>query len=350
MGGNTDVADRTVALADERGGGKSIHVESIAHAYGSAKILHDVSLAVGPSEFLTLLGPSGSGKTTLLRLLAGMQSASSGRILFGDRDVTDLPANQRNVGFVFQNYSLFPHQNVFDNVAFGLKIRKLGQQEIRSRVTEALALVDLEGFEQRHPNSLSGGQQQRVSLARAIAIRPDVLLMDEPLGSLDKRLRQRLQTELRDLQRRLGITTIYVTHDQDEAFAMSHRIAVMQDGVIQQVATPEDIYRSPVNEFVACFVGDLNVLSRADGADQAASGIRPERVLISRSAGANHRMTGRLESLVFHGQRHRAVVRSASGSTVVADLYSWDRELVEGDDVCLGWDQADVIDLSVSNA
>jgi putative spermidine/putrescine transport system ATP-binding protein len=279
-----------------------------------------------------------------------MQSASSGRILFGDRDVTEVPANQRNVGFVFQNYSLFPHQNVFDNVAFGLKIRKLGQQEIKSRVTEALRLVDLAGFEERHPNSLSGGQQQRVSLARAIAIRPDVLLMDEPLGSLDKRLRQHLQTELRDLQRRLGITTIYVTHDQDEAFAMSHRIAVMQDGVIQQVATPEDIYSSPVNEFVACFVGDLNVLSRADGGGRATSGIRPERVSVSRAPGANHRMSGRLESLVFHGQRHRAVVRSASGSTVVADLYSSDRELVEGDDVSLGWDQADVIDLSVSNA
>lgn len=325
--------------------GKPILIESVGHSYGEVQILKNVSLAVGQGEFLTLLGPSGSGKTTLLRLLAGMQMAASGKISFGDRDVTRLPANERNVGFVFQNYSLFPHMNVHDNVAFGLKMRRLSRDTIDSRVREALELVDLAGFEGRHPNTLSGGQQQRVSLARAIAIRPDVLLMDEPLGSLDKRLRQRLQDELRALQRRLGITTIYVTHDQDEAFAMSHRIAVMKGGLIQQVAAPERIYRNPANEFVARFVGDINVVAHDNGGKGGIVGVRPERVAIARTPAVAHRGAGRLESLVFYGQTHRARVRLPSGAAVIADLYEHSHDMTPGDEVYLTWRDEDIIDL-----
>jgi ABC-type sulfate/molybdate transport systems ATPase subunit len=225
--------------------GHAIRVENIRYSYeGGTSVLRDISLDIEQGEFLTLLGPSGSGKTTLLRILAGMHFPQSGQVFFDGRDVTHVQPNERNVGFVFQNYALFPHMNVFDNVAFGLRMRRLARAEVVQRAHEALAMVDLSDLADRRPNELSGGQQQRVSLARAVAIRPDVLLMDEPLGSLDKRLRQRLQEELRALQRAIGITTVYVTHDQDEAFALSHRVAVMNGGVIEQLASPVDVYRT----------------------------------------------------------------------------------------------------------
>jgi ABC-type Fe3+/spermidine/putrescine transport system ATPase subunit len=235
-----------------------VRAEGVSHRFGDFPALNGVSLEIPAGQFVTLLGPSGSGKTTLLRILAGLLRPRSGRIFIGDRDVTRLPADKREIGFVFQNYALFPHLTVFENVAFALRLRRVPAEAIARRVHDALAKVFLEGLDQRYPAQLSGGQQQRVALARAIVFDPTVLLMDEPLGSLDKRLRQQLQVELRRLQRAVGITTVYVTHDQDEAFSMSDQIAVMGNGELHQLASPEDIYRQPADTFVAHFVGDLN--------------------------------------------------------------------------------------------
>ncbi|MEA2930052.1 MAG: iron(III) transport system ATP-binding protein, partial [Hyphomicrobiales bacterium] len=209
---------------------------------------------------VTLLGPSGCGKTTTLRMIAGFQVPSAGEIWIGERDVTGLEANERNIGFVFQNYALFPHLSVFENVAYGLKVQRMGGAEMRRAVTDVLALVGLAAYEKQMPHQLSGGEQQRVALARAIVIKPRVLLFDEPLSNLDAKLRTQMRGEIRDLQRRLGITTVYVTHDQEEAMAISDRIAVMNKGVIEQVGTAEDLYRAPASVFVARFIGRTNLI------------------------------------------------------------------------------------------
>jgi iron(III) transport system ATP-binding protein len=219
-----------------------------------------VDLDVRPGELLTLLGPSGCGKTTTLRMIAGFQEPSGGEILIGDRDVTHVPANRRDIGFVFQSYALFPHLTVYENVAYGLRIRRKPNAEIQAAVDEVLALVGLEGLAKRFPSELSGGQQQRVALARAIVIRPRVLLFDEPLSNLDAKLRVEMRTEIQRLQRTLGITTVYVTHDQEEAMAISDRIAVMNNGRIVQIGTAEQLYRRPASAFVAGFLGRANIL------------------------------------------------------------------------------------------
>lgn len=219
-----------------------------------------LNLTIKEGEFFTFLGPSGCGKTTSLRMVAGFSFPTSGRILFEDRDITDVPVHQRNTGMVFQNYALFPHMTVFENVAFGLQVRKRPKIEIQERVRDVLNLVRLNGFEMRKMSQLSGGQQQRVALARALVIRPDVLLLDEPLSNLDARLRDEMRSEILQLQRSLGITTIYVTHDQGEALTMSSRIAVFNQGICQQVGTPSEIYQHPANAFVASFVGESNLI------------------------------------------------------------------------------------------
>jgi iron(III) transport system ATP-binding protein len=228
---------------------------------GDVIAVREVSLDVAPGELVTLLGPSGCGKTTTLRMIAGFQMPSAGRIWFGERDVTDLEANARSIGFVFQNYALFPHLTVFENVAYGLRVRKLAGADLRREVGDVLALVGLSGYEQQMPHQLSGGEQQRVALARAIVIKPRVLLFDEPLSNLDAKLRTQMRGEIRDLQRRLGITTVYVTHDQEEAMAISDRIAVMSKGVVEQVGTAEDLYRRPASVFVANFIGRSNMVA-----------------------------------------------------------------------------------------
>src|SRR5438876_7364544 len=228
---------------------------------GEIYAARDVKLDVGPGEFLTLLGPSGCGKTTTLRMIAGFEVPDAGRIRFGGQDVTALPANQRNIGFVFQNYALFPHLSVFENVAYGLRVRGQSAESIARGVGEVLALVGLAGYEQQFSGQLSGGEQQRVALARAIVIRPRVLLFDEPLSNLDARLRVQMRQEIRDLQSRLAITTIYVTHDQEEAMAVSDRIAVMNQGSVVQEGTAEDLYHRPATEFVATFVGRVNLIA-----------------------------------------------------------------------------------------
>ncbi len=227
---------------------------------GEVWAARDVTLDVRPGEFLTLLGPSGCGKTTTLRMVAGFETPDGGRVRFGDRDITALPANQRDIGFVFQNYALFPHLTIFENVAYGLRVRGRPEDEIRRRVGEVLALVGLAGYEPQFSAQLSGGEQQRVALARAIVIEPAVLLFDEPLSNLDARLRVQMRHEIRSLQRRLGITTLYVTHDQEEAMAVSDRIVVMNRGRVVQVGSAEDLYQRPASGFVARFIGRINAL------------------------------------------------------------------------------------------
>lgn len=238
-----------------------IDLINITKSYGDNEIIKDMSLYIRKNEFLTLLGPSGCGKTTTLRMIAGFEKPDSGKILFNGQDIANLPPNKRNVNTVFQKYSLFPHMNIYENIAFGLRIKKMKEEEIKEKVTWALDLVALQGFEKRNPDSLSGGQQQRIAIARALVNEPEVLLLDEPLGALDLKLRKEMQLELKAIQQKTGITFIYVTHDQEEALTMSDTIVVMNQGVIQQIGIPTDIYNEPVNAFVARFIGESNLLS-----------------------------------------------------------------------------------------
>ncbi|WNJ90165.1 ABC transporter ATP-binding protein [Bosea sp. 685] len=238
----------------------ALSFERLGKSYGEAEVVREVSLTIAEGEFVSLLGPSGCGKTTILRMVAGLVAPSRGRILIGSDDVTSLPPNKRGLGLVFQSYALFPHLTVFENVAFGLRRRKVSGAELDRRVKEALARVRLDAYGERFPRQLSGGQQQRVAIARAIAPQPRVLLFDEPLSNLDAQLRDEMQIELKRLQRGLGITTLFVTHDQGEALSMSDRVCVMAKGVMQQFATPEDIYHRPATGFVASFIGRPNRL------------------------------------------------------------------------------------------
>ena len=243
-----------------KGDDVAVRFDAVTKRFGEIVALHELSLAVKRGEFMTLLGPSGCGKTTLLNLVAGFFSTDGGAILIDGERVNDVPSYKREIGMVFQNYALFPHMTVTHNVGYGLKARQIPTQEIDRRVREAIALVKLTGLENRKPRQLSGGQQQRVALARALVINPKVLLLDEPFSALDKNLRASMQVELREIQRKLGVTTIFVTHDQSEALSLSDRLAVMSEGRIRQLGTPEEIYRRPCERFVASFVGDANVL------------------------------------------------------------------------------------------
>ncbi len=242
----------------------SVGLERVTKVFpGGTRAVDGIELEIAEGEFFSLLGPSGCGKTTTLRMVAGFELPDAGTIRVGGQDMTSLPPEQRGMGMVFQNYALFPHRTVAENVAFGLKMRKVPKEEQARRVRDALAMVRLQGLEERRPGQLSGGQQQRVALARAIVINPTVLLCDEPLGALDKKLRQAMQFELKELHRRLGLTLVYVTHDQEEALTMSDRIAVMRAGRIAQLGTPRAIYDHPTSRFVADFIGDTNILEGA---------------------------------------------------------------------------------------
>jgi len=314
---------------------------------GEIYAARDVVLNVRPGEFLTLLGPSGCGKTTTLRMIAGYEMPDAGRIRFGGQDVTGQPANQRNIGFVFQNYALFPHLSIFENVAYGLRVRGLPADEVRSRVGEVLALVGLAGYEQQFSGQLSGGEQQRVALARAIVIRPRVLLFDEPLSNLDAKLRVQMRHEIRDLQRRLAITTVYVTHDQEEAMAVSDRIAVMNEGSVVQEGTAEDLYHRPASQFVAQFVGRVNLVAGrvAETAGEAvkieALGVvvgarslrkglgrgdtvvlvvRPEAIAMAPGAGAPGSLQATVLSRTFLGEKIEYLLRCA-GETLQVVRY-----------------------------
>ncbi len=237
-----------------------IDLKNISVSFGGEPILKDLNLYIRDKEFITFLGPSGCGKTTTLRVIAGFIEPDGGDVIFDDKRINGVPPHKRQVNTIFQRYALFPHLNVYENIAFGLRLKKVSNKEIKQTVTDMLALVNLRGFEKRNIQSLSGGQQQRVAIARALAVKPRVLLLDEPLGALDLKLRKDMQIELKNIQQRLGITFIYVTHDQEEALSMSDTIVVMDSGVIQQIGTPLDIYNEPKNAFVADFIGESNIL------------------------------------------------------------------------------------------
>jgi len=264
-------------------------LQKIGKTFGRTVAVEDVSLTVEQGEFVALLGPSGCGKTTTLRVVAGFERPDAGRVLIRGEDATGKPPHRRDIGVVFQHYALFPHMTVADNVAYGLRMRKVGREEIRQRVRAALQLVHLEGLDDRHPRQLSGGQQQRVAVARAIVIRPSVLLFDEPLSNLDARLRQEMRRELRQLQRSLKIATIFVTHDQEEALSMADRVVVMNAGRIEQIGSPEAIYRHPASAFVASFIGECNFL---EGEVQA---LEAAEVLFRTRSGLHLRLAARPE-------------------------------------------------------
>ncbi|HXV57818.1 MAG TPA: ABC transporter ATP-binding protein [Gaiellaceae bacterium] len=317
-----------------------VFLESLSKSFGDVEAVRGLTLEIGDGEFFSLLGPSGCGKTTTLRLVAGFEEPSSGRIFLGDREMTQVPAHKRPVNTVFQSYALFPHLNVADNVAFGLRFKNVGKAERKRRVAEALSLVRLEGFDRRKPSQLSGGQQQRVALARALVLEPAVLLLDEPLGALDAKLRRSLQLELKSIQQAVGITFVYVTHDQEEALTMSDRMVVMADGVIQQLGTPREVYEAPRTEFVADFLGVSNLMSArsagprraqlgetvllAEQGDEIAEGdvrltIRPERVLLEPAGreGVN-RLPGRVARVVYLGAVSQVFVELPDGSRLQA--------------------------------
>jgi len=252
-----------------------VELQRVEKSYGAVTAVHALDLAVETGAFVTLLGPSGCGKTTTLRMIAGLEIPTAGDIFIKSERVNDVPIHKRNLGLVFQNYALFPHKTIFDNVAFGLRYRDVPKSEIAGRVSTALDLVQLPQVADRYPSQLSGGQQQRIALARAIVIQPDVLLLDEPLSALDANLREEMRVELKRIQHRLGVSTVFVTHDQSEALAMSDLIVVMSEGRIEQFGSPEEVYRRPVSEFVATFLGHSNILE-ARVAEQSGSGVRVE--------------------------------------------------------------------------
>jgi ABC-type Fe3+/spermidine/putrescine transport system ATPase subunit len=320
-----------------------VELVGVTKRFGDVAAVDAVDLEVQPGEFLSLLGPSGCGKTTTLRLIAGFERPDEGEVRIGGRDVSRLPAYKRNVNTVFQSYALFPHLSVRDNVSYGLKQRGLGRGERRARAAEMLELVQLTGYENRKPRQLSGGQQQRVALARALVMQPQVLLLDEPLGALDLKVRKELQIELKRIQEGVGITFVYVTHDQEEALAMSDRVAVMNAGRIEQLAEPGAIYDSPATEFVARFIGDTNFV-RANGREVA---IRPERVQVSRSGDG---LGGSVVATMVIGPAVQCVVRLEDGQEVlVREQRSGQGDgaetLAEGERVIVSWAEGEALNL-----
>ncbi|MBM3535786.1 MAG: ABC transporter ATP-binding protein [Alphaproteobacteria bacterium] len=314
-----------------------VDLRHIEKGYPGLKALDDVNLAIESGEFFTLLGPSGCGKTTLLRTIAGFIQHDAGEVLVAGSRIDQMPAHRRNMGMVYQDYAIFPHLSVADNVAFGLKTRRRPSAEIADRVQRALELVQLGNHGKRLPHELSGGQQQRVALARAMVINPQILLMDEPLSNLDAKLRVELREDIRDLQRSLAITTIYVTHDQEEALAISDRICVMQSGRVHQVASPQKIYAEPATLFVASFIGAMNVIpvGTADASLSATElperlrarapmtlAIRPEDIVVGQGANGNAlALDGTVEKVTYAGREAYAHARCASGLRLLAHLY-----------------------------
>ena len=330
-------------------------------------VVKNLTLNVRKGEFLTLLGPSGCGKTTTLRMLAGFEQPTSGRVIIDGEDVTEISPHERCVNTVFQNYALFPHMNIFDNIAFGLKMKKVSKPEIKERVLEMLKMIQLEGYEKRMPSQLSGGQMQRIAIARAMVNNPKVLLLDEPLGALDQKLRKQMQLELKHLQKRLGITFIFVTHDQEEALTMSDRIVVMRDGVMEQLGTPNEIYEKPVTRFVADFIGDTNLLegkvvsikegkavlqlggeselitvSAGDLAigEEVSIAVRPERIKLKYIPEADEvYLKGSLKDRIYTGTSYKAVIELRDGKIITVNELA-DNHLnfeKENKDVFLTW-------------
>jgi putative spermidine/putrescine transport system ATP-binding protein len=357
--------------------GAPLEARGLSKTFGGARVVSDVSFRVEGGALLTLLGPSGSGKTTTLRMIAGFEDPDAGQILVGGEDITERPAHRRNIGVVFQQYALFPHLTVSQNVAYPLEMRRYGRAEIRSRVGAALDLVRLQGYETRYPRQLSGGQQQRVALARAIVFEPPVLLMDEPLGALDKRLRETMQVEVRRLQQQLGITTVSVTHDQVEALVMSDLIAVMDGGVLHQLASPLEVYQRPATQFVADFIGESNLLVGAPSEPagetltfttakglrirtQGGAGathlpgathliIRPEHVRIGPDAeGAANRYTAEVLEALYVGDLVKYRVVAETGDELWAKTLApaTGQRWSKGQRVTVGWEPGDSLTVS----
>ena len=343
----------------------AIRLESLTKRYGTETVVSDVTLHVASGEFLTLLGPSGSGKTTTLSMLAGFVLPDAGRVMLGGRDVTSAPPRARGLGMVFQNYAIFPHLDVFENVAFPLRVQRLAEPEVQRRVLEALALVKLTGFEKRFGKQLSGGQQQRVALARAVVAQPSVVLMDEPLGALDKNLRFHMQIEIKEIQRRLNMTVVYVTHDQEEALTMSDRIAIMNHGRVVQQGPPGHIYENPESAFVGRFLGEANLLparreaggqvmlrdrpAEADHGDLSPTGgflfMRPEKVSLRAGdvpEGPNA-LAGRILHASFLGNIVRYGVDVGEAEPLLCDAAnaSGATSFAAGDAVIAHWHKAD---------
>ena len=319
----------------------TIKLDNVTKTFdGRVLAVDGVTLDIAAGEFFSLLGPSGCGKTTSLRMIAGFELPDSGRVHVAGRDITDLPVHKRDMGMVFQSYALFPHRTVAENVAFGLRMREVAKPDIERRVKAALAQVALTGLEERKPGQLSGGQQQRVALARALVVEPPVLLCDEPLGALDRKLRQQMQFELKELQKRLGVTLVFVTHDQEEALAMSDRIAVMNHGKVEQVGAPTEIYERPRTRFVADFIGEINILEETG----RARALRPEKVrLVSDAA----RVSGTVVTANFLGGSTLLRISTADGrSLLVRETHAGERaSRAPGDAVGLAWNDADAVAL-----
>ena len=327
---------------DQTDGAPDVELRSVTKRFGSVAAVDAIDLEVRPGEFLSLLGPSGCGKTTTLRLIAGFERPDEGEVRIGGQDVSRVPPYRRDVNTVFQSYALFPHLSVLDNVGYGLKQRGLGRGERRARATEMLELVRLSGLGGRKPRQLSGGQQQRVALARALVMHPRVLLLDEPLGALDLKVRKELQIELKRIQEEIGITFVYVTHDQEEALAMSDRVVVMNAGRIEQIGVPREIYDTPATEWIASFIGDTNFIRR----NGQAVAVRPERLRVVEGGTG---LPGTVVTTMVIGPAVQCVVRLDDGQEVLArqqrtGLRGGIEALAEGERVSISWADEEALD------
>lgn len=347
---------------------KIVEIEGVNKIYGTNRVVKDLNLAIEEGEFLTLLGSSGCGKTTTLRMIAGFEEPTSGSIKVEGESIEEKEPFERNVNTVFQSYALFPHKTIYDNIAYGLKMKKVGKKEINDRVSKMMEMVQLEGFEKRYPNQLSGGQKQRVAIARALINNPKVLLLDEPLGALDLKLRKQMQLELKRLQKKLNITFIYVTHDQEEALTMSDRIAVMHDGVIEQLATPSEIYEHPATKFVATFIGETNIF---DGTIKQIAGdaitvgiengdvqgigigfeenefitvsVRPEKMDFSMAPVEGFTLMGLVKDYINAGSIVKCIVVLSNGNEVIIERLIGQELPKFGEQIYICWKAADAV-------
>ncbi len=348
-----------------------VRFERVQKSYdGEILVVKDLNLEIARGEFVTMLGPSGSGKTTCLMMLAGFEPATNGEIYIGDKSINHIPPHKRGIGMVFQNYALFPHMSIGENLAFPLEVRKMNKVDSEAAVIKALDMVQMGDFINRRPAQLSGGQQQRIALARALVFEPELVLMDEPLGALDKQLRERMQYEIKHIHENLGVTVVYVTHDQSEALTMSDRIAVFNDGVIQQLSSPEDLYERPQNAFVAQFIGENNELRgivkeingdtcsveltdgtivKAEKVNVSSVGektllsLRPERVEIDPTDKMDASLDGKIEELIYLGDHIRVRINVAGNDEFIAKIRNrgTKRDISEGQSVKVGWVASD---------